>query len=94
MAYIHINSMVYFVTIKCMFTFSVLIISSKISSFDSDVKSLNFGIPIIYSIFFLVINFVLIGNLYAAKLKAARAISSGTDAISNKIVPGLTTATQ
>ena len=39
-------------------------------------------------------NFVLIGNLYEAKLKAERAISSGTEAISNKIVPGLTTATQ
>jgi len=32
----------------------------------------------------------LIGNLYAAKLKAARATSSGTELISNKIVPGFT----
>jgi len=41
----------------------------------------------------LIINLVFNGNLYAAKLKAARAISSGTAPISNKIVPGLTTAT-
>jgi len=32
--------------------------------------------------------------LYDAKLKAARATSSGTALISNKIVPGFTVATQ
>ena len=35
-----------------------------------------------------------LGQADAAKLKAARATSSGTELISNKMVPGLTVATQ
>src|SRR5699024_11302432 len=38
-------------------------------------------------------NFVLIGSLCAARRSASRAVSSSTPATSNKILPGLTTAT-
>ena len=50
----------------------------------------NIMINIIYSYLYFPFN----GNLYDARLNAARATSSGTELISKIIVPGFTTATQ